>query len=59
MSSVEVLSRSELERRRKALLARVRIGEDELRRRADDYQTTSSELEAIHELAELDFLLGK
>ncbi len=49
----------DLERKRRILLATIKLPEDEIRRRAKSYRLTATEFDALREIDEIDFLLGK
>lgn len=56
-----VISRSETELRaqRQRLLDRAGINEDELRRRAENYQLTAEQMDVLTTIDNIDFLLGE
>ncbi len=56
-----VISRSETELRaqRQRLLERAGINEDELRRRAENYQLTAEQMDVLTTIDNIDFLLGE
>lgn len=51
-------SRSDLERKRATLLRRTHMPENELRRRAETYQVSVQEADALRAIDQIDFLLG-
>lgn len=55
-----VISRSndELKHEREELLQRSGLPEDELRRRAETYQLTTEQMDIVHAIDNIDFLLG-
>ena len=57
-SNVIQPSREELEERRRAILERIGLTEDELRARRDLYDLAGNEFGVLMELEEIDFLLG-
>lgn len=59
MPTVEMISREEIHRRRKALLAEACMPEAELRRRGAVYALDARESGILDEIDGLDFLLGK
>jgi hypothetical protein len=52
-------TREQLEERRRSVLDRTRVSEEELRRRAASYQLSVEEADALREIDEIDFLLGR
>jgi hypothetical protein len=58
MPTVELLSPAEIEGRRRDLLRRAGMPEDELRRRARDYMLTREQVGILSELEDLDYLLS-
>jgi hypothetical protein len=52
-------TREQLEERRRSVLERTRVSEEELRRRAASYQLSVEEADALREIDEIDFLLGR
>jgi hypothetical protein len=58
-AKVEALSRTEIEARKRALLDRAAMSEDELRSRGEDYALTGAQAAILDELEDLDFLLDK
>ncbi len=57
MPTVEILSRTEIERRREELLRSLEMTESELRERAASYALSAHESGVLAEIDGLDFLL--
>lgn len=55
---VELLTRDQIAERRGELLQQVRMTEEELRRRAEEYSLTPEEDAVLSEIESLDFLLA-
>jgi hypothetical protein len=53
------VTREQLEKRRRAALARLDISERDLRQRAVEHVLTPEERDVLTELEEIDFLLGE
>lgn len=56
MPTVELLTDAEIEDRRRQLLERAGLPEEELRRRSRDYMLTREQMGILRELEDLDYL---